>query len=167
MVMETSARREYLKATNDNTTIPCMGRGTLSTSMDYWWMAIPLFLHSLSAGVFGIGVIEFTASQAPYSMRGLIMGAAYCMLTLCVALGVGISIPFTRQLARGSSAVGSGMPCCFWWLKCWLASCLLPCRSGTRRGRGKMYCQMNTSLLRDTMTETADFMPFFTYLLVI
>ena len=63
------------------------------------------------------------------------------------------SCPFGAQ---GSSAMGSGMPYCFWWLKCWLAPCLLPYRSGTKRGRGKMYCQISTSLLRDTMTQTAN-----------
>ena len=34
--------------------------------------------------------------------------------------------------ALGSSVVGSGMSCYFWWLKCWLASCL-SCRGGIRR----------------------------------
>ena len=127
-------------------------------------MAVPLFLHTLSTSMFYVVAIEFIASQAPYSMRGLIMGTAYCMFALCVTVAVGISIPFTRQLSIWGTGIIScgfwrhGMPYCFWWLKCWLASCLLPCKSGTRRGRGKMYCQMSTSLPRDTIIETLDSM---------
>ena len=111
LAIETVTRYKHLETTNYNTTIPCMGHGTLSTSMDFRWMAVPLFLHSLSAGAFGIGTIEFIASQAPYSMRGLIMGTAYCILALCSAVGVGISTPFTRQL----SIWGTGIISCGFW----------------------------------------------------
>ena len=99
LVIETVARHNYFASTNYNTTIPCMGHGTLSAGMDFRWMAVPFFLYSLSINMFGIGTIKFIASQAPYSMRGLIMGTTYCMFTLCAAVGVGISIPFTRQLS--------------------------------------------------------------------
>ena len=109
LVIDTVARYKYLETTN--TTIPCMGHGTLSTSMDFRWMAVPFFLHSLSIYMFGIGAIEFLASQAPYSMRGLIMGTAYCMFALCAAVGAGISIPFTRQL----SIWGTGIISCGFW----------------------------------------------------
>ena len=111
LVIETIARHNHLVAINYNTTIPCTGHGTLSTSIDFRWTAVPLFLHSLSISMFGIGGIEFIASQAPYSMRGLIMGTAYCILILCVAVGIGISIPFTRQL----SIWGTGIISCGFW----------------------------------------------------
>ena len=111
LVIETVARHNYLASTNYNTTIPCMGHGTLSASMDFRWMAVPLFLHSLTTSVSAIGAIKFIASQTPYSMRGLIMGTAYCMLTLCAAVGVGVSKPFTRQL----SIWGTGIISCGFW----------------------------------------------------
>ena len=94
LVIETVARHSYLS--NNNTTIPCTGHGTLSTSMDYRWMAVPLLLHSLSTAAVAIGAIEFITSQAPYSMRGLIMGTVYCMLTLFAAVGLVISVPITK-----------------------------------------------------------------------
>ena len=112
LVIETVARYEHLETPNYNTTIPCTGHGILSTSMDFWWMAVPHFLHTLSASVFCIVAIEFIASQAPYSMRGLIMGTAYCMFALCVVVGVGISIPFTRQLSIWDTGIIS---CGFWY----------------------------------------------------
>ena len=111
LIIETVARHNYLTSTNYNTTTPCMGHGTLSTSMDFRWMAVPLFLHSLTTSVSAIGAIKFIASQAHYSMRGLIMGTAYCSFTLCSAVGVGISKPFTRQL----SIWGTGIISCGFW----------------------------------------------------
>ena len=83
LVIETVARHHYLTSNNYNITIPCIGHGTLSTSLDYRWMAIPLLLFSLSTATFSIGAIEFFVPQVPYLMRGLIMGIVFCMVTLC------------------------------------------------------------------------------------
>ena len=110
-MIEIIARHKYLSSNNYNITIPCNGHGTLSTSLNYQWMAIPLLLFSLSTSVIGIGAVEFIVSQAPYSMRGLIMGTAYCMLALCASVWVGISTPFTRQL----SIWGTGIISCGFW----------------------------------------------------
>jgi peptide/histidine transporter 3/4 len=112
LVIESIARHRYYLTNNSyNTTIECIGDGTLSTSMDYRFMAVPLLLHSLSVTAVAIGAFEFFASQAPYSMRGLIMGVVYCTLTLFAALGMGISVPFTKQ----SSSWGSGIISCGFW----------------------------------------------------
>ena len=111
LVIETIARSRYLSMTNYNTTIPCMDHGTLSNSMDYWWMAVPLLLHSVSIVAFTIGGVKLIASQAPHSMRGLIMGIAYCIFALSRAIGIGISMPFSRQL----SIWGTGIISCGLW----------------------------------------------------
>ena len=47
LVIETVARYKYLESTDYNSMIHCMGHGTLSTSMDFQWMAVPLFLFIL------------------------------------------------------------------------------------------------------------------------
>ena len=102
LVIEIVARHNYLAINNYNITIPCIGHGTLSTSLNYRWLAIPLLLFSLSTSAIGIGAIEFFVSQVPYLMRGLIMRIAFCMVTLCGAIvyvGVGISTPFISQLS--------------------------------------------------------------------
>ena len=111
MMIETLARRNYLASNYDNSTIPCIGHGTLSASMDFRWMAVPQLLYSLSIATVSIGTIEFIASQAPYSMRGLIMGTICCMLTLCGTVGLGINILFTRRL----SIWGTGIISCGFW----------------------------------------------------
>ena len=97
LVIDTVARYKYLDSANYNTTIPCIGKGTLSAIVDYWWMAMLMLLHSLSTNLLGIGAVKFIASQAPYSMRGLIMGTAYCIFVLYIAVGVGTSILFTKR----------------------------------------------------------------------
>ena len=109
LVIEIVARYNYLD--NFNSTILCTGHGTLSTAIDFRWMAMPNLFHSLSVCLLGIGGIQFIASQAPYSMRGLIMGTVYCMFALCSAVAIGINIPFTRQL----SIWGTGIVSCGFW----------------------------------------------------
>ena len=112
LVIETVARYEYLDSTGFNATIPCMGRATLGTSLDFRWIAVPILLHSMSTYLLGIGAVKFMVSQAPYSMRGLIMGTAYCMFALCVAVWNGIYVPFTRQLSIWGTRIIS---CGFWY----------------------------------------------------
>ena len=113
LVIETVARYKYLGSTNYNITIPCVGHGTLSTGagLDLWWMAVPGFLHSISGSLLSITSLEFLISQTPYSMRGFMMGTAYCVFVICAAIGVSISIPFTRQL----SIWGTGIISCGFW----------------------------------------------------
>ena len=61
---------------------------------------------SMSAELFSI---EFIASQSPHSMRGIIMGTAYDLLALSVALWIVICIPFTQKLSIwGTGVIGSG-----------------------------------------------------------
>ena len=116
LVIEMAVRYSHLAGSTYNTIIPCMVHGTLSNSMDYWWMAVPLLLNSLSVIAFTIGGVKLIASQAPYLMRGFIIGnvigIAYIVLLLWVGLfAIGISLPFTRQL----SIWGTGIISCGFW----------------------------------------------------
>ena len=111
LVIEIFARRNHLESTNYNASIPCIDHATPSTSVDLRWMAVPLFLDSLSTSMLGIGALEFITSQTPYSMRGLVMGTAYYMLALCVLVVMVISIPFTKQF----SVWGTGIISCGFW----------------------------------------------------
>ena len=110
MLMEVEARSIYLK-TNNTTTVQCVGQGILTNSIDYRWLAIPLVFRSMSISAFGIGIIQFVAAQAPYSMRGLIIGTVYGLVLLFATLGIAISIPFTIHLPIWNSGVIS---CGFW-----------------------------------------------------
>ena len=116
MLLEIVARHSYLENTNSNNsiTIHCVyyeTHGTLSSSLDYRWMAIPDIIYSISIAALGIGAIEFIVAQTPYSMRGLIAGTAYGMFILSAALGIAITIPFTKRLP----VWGTGIISCGFW----------------------------------------------------
>ena len=112
LMIEVIARRQYLESSNYNTTIPCMVHGTLGSSINFRWIAVPLSVYSLSACVLVIGLLEFIVSQTPYSMRGLIMGTCYCMIALCAPVVMSISVPFTRDLSIWGDGIFS---CGFWY----------------------------------------------------
>ena len=119
LVIDVMARHNYLKYSTSNlnaTTIQCVfyldTSDTWSASLDYRWMAIPDFLYSISITLFGIGATEFIVAQSPYSMRGLIVGSGYGILSLSAALSVAASIPFTKRLPVWRTGVVS---CGFWF----------------------------------------------------
>ena len=79
LVIETSARYTCIVNLDYNTTLPCTSDGTLSASVDYWWMAIPFIMYSPSESVLCIGVLVY---QTPYSMRGLVF-RSICFMCSC------------------------------------------------------------------------------------
>ena len=111
MIIEIHAKHNYLKPDANLTIIQCAGHGVLSASLDYRWMVIPYVFCSMSIAFYGLGMINVIVAQSPYSMRGLIMGAAYGLLFLSVAFSFTISVPFTCNL----SIWGTGIISCGFW----------------------------------------------------
>ena len=119
LIINIMARHNYLEYSTSNlnnaSTIQCVfylkNSDAWSLSLDYHWMAIPDFLYSLSITLLGISATEFIVAQSPYSMRGLIVGSGYGILSLSVALILAVSIPFTRRL----SVWGTGVVSCGFW----------------------------------------------------
>ena len=110
MLIEIAARRISID-NNVNISIQCVGLSTLAASMDYRWLAVPCVLHSLSIATCIVISIRFIAAQSPYSMRGLIMGAAYGLLILSGAMSIAVSVPFKHNLPLWGTGVVS---CGFW-----------------------------------------------------
>ena len=110
-VIDIMARHYYFKNNVNTTAVKCADVSTLSTSMDYRWMALPYVCRSVSVALFTLGSIQFIVAQTPYSMRGLIMGAAYGLLFLSGALGIAINVPFSRNL----TIWGTGIISCGFW----------------------------------------------------
>ena len=112
MLIEIVARSNYIQNNDGNTTLlHCAKFGSLYTSISYRWMGIAYIFRSLSIAAFAIGGLEFLASQAPYSMRGLIAGTAYGLIVLFAVFYIAISIPFRRNLEMWSTGIIS---CGFW-----------------------------------------------------
>ena len=112
MLIEIMARHNSLDS-GSNITIQCVRSDTfeLSYRIDYRWLALPCIVYSLSVAFWSIGTIRFIAAQSPYSMRGLVMGSLYGLFFLSAAVGIAISLPFTRNL----SLWGKGIISCGFW----------------------------------------------------
>ena len=79
------SRHNYLNS-EYNATVQCIFHevhGLLSQSLNYRWLAIPQYLHFISLTFLLTGLVEFICSQAPYSMKGAIIGAQYTLLIIC------------------------------------------------------------------------------------
>ena len=95
------SRHNFLRS-EYNATIQCIfnesHHGLLSQSLSGQWLAIPAYLNYISLTFLLIGVIEFTCSQAPYSMKGVIMGAQYTLVSICsIPLLVIIAVVFYKK----------------------------------------------------------------------
>ena len=105
---------EHHGSSQNNVTSECIlykGNDALTLNLDSRWMAVPNFLYSISVTVLGISGLEFGISQAPYSMRGLIMGSAYGMIALAAALTIAGGMPFMKR----SITWGTGIISCGFW----------------------------------------------------
>ena len=103
MILDTAARNNLF----GNSNITNLHNHTLIIhSLDYRWIAIPCVFKSMSVALFGIGGVQFIASQAPYSMRGVIMGTTYGLIALLDALGRAVNIPFAKAHHTGVVSIG-------------------------------------------------------------
>ena len=86
ITIDVISRHNYLKS-EYNATIQCIfnenHHGLLSQSLNYRWLTIPQYLHFISVTFLLTGATEFICSQAPYSMKGVIIGAQYTFISIC------------------------------------------------------------------------------------
>ena len=109
------SRHKYLKD-EYNATIQCIfheHRGLLSQSLDDRWLAIPEYLHYISLTFLLTGVTEFIFSQAPYSMKGIIMGAQYTLISICSITIMIVTIMVLHK--ENISSLGAGTISCEFW----------------------------------------------------
>ena len=117
IALELMERNIYSAQNGQNSTLQCIfsdhEKGVLSSAFHKKWMIIPDVLNSVSIVTLGIGGIEFICAQAPYSMRGLMVGTVYGSVVIIAFVGYGIAEPFTRHMITWSTGVIS---CEFWYL---------------------------------------------------
>ena len=115
MAYEIVAQHNYSVQSN-NITTPCLfyaHQGTLSSSFDYHWMAIPDFIVSISNMMLYIGAVEYFSAQVPYFMKGLTVGVTFSSVFLSGAVLLILSIPFTTKAL--SYTPGPVTSCGFWY----------------------------------------------------
>ena len=120
MAIDLTARHSYVK--HNNATIQCIfteQSGILNSSFNTKWMILAQLFNSISIVASATGAFEFICSQSPYSMRGLLFGAAYGSVVFYCVVGYGIMQPFTKKSisaawgTQESSIVSFGT--CFWY----------------------------------------------------
>ena len=111
------SRHNYLKS-EYNATIQCIFNknhdGLLRQSLNYQWLTIPQYLHFVSVTFLLTGAIEFICSQAPYSMKGVIIGAQYTLISICsipTILIIAVVLSKTDLSSLGTGTIG----CEFWY----------------------------------------------------
>ena len=86
IAIDVISRHNYLKG-EYNATIQCIfnesRHGLLSQNLNNRWLAILQYLHFISTTFLLTGVIKFIGSQAPYSMKGITIGAQYTLISIC------------------------------------------------------------------------------------
>ena len=114
LTFETLSRKTHLETNGHNATLSCVfyRDQTLATSFNYNWIAIPDFLFVLSVTLVTAGGLEFIFAQVPYSMRGVILGLAFCSAVPILGLNVIVIIALQQKLTKWSSGVTS---CGFWY----------------------------------------------------
>ena len=129
MVYEIISRHNYQNV-NINKTIPCLfyaNQGTLSTSFNYHWMAIPDFIVSISLMMFYIGAMEYISAQVPYFMKGLAFGTAYSSLLLSGTVWFILIIPLNKKMLYASLTNIWGESCGFWYTLTLTTTCASMC----------------------------------------
>jgi peptide/histidine transporter 3/4 len=114
MAYEIVVQRNYLTVHYNTTTAPCLFspyQETLKTSLNYYWMAIPDFIVSISYAMLYIGSVEYFSAQVPYFMKSLTVGITYSSLFLSGTVWLVLSIPFKTH----NLSYNWGANCGFWY----------------------------------------------------
>ena len=109
------SRHDFLNK-DYNSTIQCLYQekhGLLRHTLNDQWFAIPEYLHFISLTFILLGIIEFICSQVPYSMKGVMMGAQYALVTVCFIPTV-VAIVVLLKMDLSISEEGT-IGCEFWY----------------------------------------------------
>ena len=89
----------YVQQTGSNQTIVrCLFQSEHIINMDYYWVLIPFVFSGFSILLFIISGIEFICAQAPFNMKGLILGLGCALYGLSSLIQTGISMPFIHSV---------------------------------------------------------------------
>ncbi len=85
-----------------NSTIPCLLTASEATVMlnetielSFYWLILPEMFGAIAYYLLLTSAMELLCSQSPYSMKGLIMGCSWSVLSLSVLSGIGVSQIFS------------------------------------------------------------------------
>ena len=105
----------YVQQTGSNQTIVrCLFWGEHIINMDYYWVLIPFVFSGFSILLFIISGIEFICAQAPFNMKGLILGLGCALYGLSSLIQTGILMPF--MITQSNIWERAPLTCGIWYL---------------------------------------------------
>ena len=69
----------------------CVFTEEIKVNINYKWLIIPEFMHGFSTFLLIVSAFEFIWSQAPSTMKGMVLGFGYSLLGLSVLLAYSYS----------------------------------------------------------------------------
>ena len=81
----------------NKTTCKCIFQYEQKVDIDFEWVIIPFGLNGLSIFLFIFSGIEFICAQAPFNMKGLVLGIACGLFGLCTLIQSALLIPFLKS----------------------------------------------------------------------
>lgn len=126
MTFEILSRQAYFHTNGHNITVSCPFYldQALATSFNYNWMVLPDYLFVLSLAMIITGGLEFIFSQVLYTMKGIILGVAFCS----VASSLGFNSAMIIPLQHRASIWGAGIISCgFWYALVHIIFCIIGC----------------------------------------
>ena len=115
MAYNVISRHVFTSSHGYNVTIQCtfdMSPGALSTSFNYYWMALPDIIFAISMAVMLIGAFEFVSAQVPLSMKGITIGLGNIMHLLSNTFWFAVFQPFHVSSFWGTGTISCG----FWYM---------------------------------------------------
>ena len=101
-----------------NETVPCFlvaNASAVNLDIDYRWLVIPNILTGLALVIAGPTVFEFICAQAPYRMKGFLIGIQYSLYGFANAIGFAILLANHFHYTRDSQPSHGFYTCGFWY----------------------------------------------------
>ena len=126
MTFEILSRKAYFQANGYNATISCVfyQDQALATTFNYNWMVLPDCLFVLSITLICIAGMEFIFAQVPYTMKGIILGVAFCSSAFSIGFNIALIIPLKQRILIWGTGIIS---CGFWYALVHIIFCTIGC----------------------------------------
>ena len=108
----------YANNNHNVTTYQCLfyeGNKSVAYTFDYKWFVFAEIPFAIAEVCYLVGSIEFFCAQIPYTMKGLVAGCAYGLITLFVSFNVGLFYIFKIRFNIWKRQ--SLLNCEFWYLQ--------------------------------------------------
>ena len=106
----------YDQVTSNHTTLKCTFQEKhFESNVKFYWTLLPSALMGLSTYIFILSGLEFICAQAPFNMKGLVLGITYGLYGLMSLVHSAISIPFVGPGKHTNVWKNAPLTCGIWY----------------------------------------------------